>query len=208
LGWVITQLVLMFAAGMISCFYGHKFFFPVISFAAFIIVSVYCLEKIGFSLKGLAIGVLCGLAAGFLVKYFHKFTKFLTGLITGALAGIIICVLIGIKSNTVKYSITALMALVLGVLAIKYAEKILILTTAYSGASAAAAPVVFLSFNAAKLSTFANGSWIHIMNNVWDYIDTTTEVRHKVIITVIMIILGTVGAWYQFRHAKASDIPE
>lgn len=180
------------AIGILFCFFGWRFFRPVLAVAGFLtgaggVIAARGIEPLEVSTIFIGLGAGAILAAVFYFGY--MLVVFLLGFQVGAIAGILAVMgLSYLTGRSFELGTTAMMiglGLVGAVLAIKWRRGIMILWTAFDGA----ALIVGAGMTAVTLSS---GSAVVL-----------GELKPSLVPTIGVLVLGLVGAVFQFsREAK------
>ena len=68
----IIYLIPIAAAGILFCFFGKRFYFPIIMVSTFLSALTFCIEEFEANSKGIILGILAGISFAFLVRFSTK----------------------------------------------------------------------------------------------------------------------------------------
>jgi hypothetical protein len=202
IGMVLPMLI-MFGLGVIMCFYGYRLFKILLIIFGF---------AVGFALSGMGgmlatenpvAALLLGLGGGtvcaILFTLFYPVAVFiLGGVICAAIGGL------ALKNE----GIAVFLGLVGGVLSLVIQKFMIILLTAFSGATAIVSAFAFFVFGNELIPLQAVQK---ITTNFHGYLDSA--ITHEVIQWALCFIIGIVGTVFQYRNIahlkqKTSPIPD
>lgn len=154
---VLLYLAVSILIGAAACFWGKKLFFQV--FAAIVFLAVYdvAMSYGDQSVLAILIAILVALAAALLSKYLYKLSVFLLGALAGAGIGELLVLLFSEQLSAYQWPVIIALALVLGLCAVRWSKLIIILSTAYTGASLLAPSACFLVLRFSSLKTLDFG---------------------------------------------------
>ncbi len=170
--------------GVVECFWGYRFFRPIISIYGFIggFLLVYWLvynnlQNIPLSVTiGLIIGGIMGLIV---VNLLYKVIFFVWGAMLGGFLGYIAYNVLTISIE--PYILPIIFGLCLALIAVKYTKGIIILTTAFTGAEIIVQSIFFLSNN---------------YKNIFEKQNFFFYISQYLIFTIIISITGVL---YQYK---------
>lgn len=184
--------LILIMVGLANMFFGYVIF-RVLLALNFAVIGAAFGAALGASIAvSDAIVVLCailgGLILGALAYFLWSFGVFLMGLLFGGVLGAELSRLLG-ASDTTQLAIIIIGAAVVGLIALLLRKPIVIIGTAFTGASAVLAGVNLLAPDLAILDRTAGGT-------------------NGVIAFVIWVVLGLLGTLWQFSRSarwRASD---
>jgi MFS family permease len=198
---VLLYLFFSILLGFLSCFYGRRFYFPVIMISLFLL-SVSVFSGIYDGGKGLLIGAIVGLILALLVRFVYKVGVFLCGAAVGLLVGSVISAFLPETTAAYSWAVIAAAALGLGICAVFWCETFIAIATAAGGASVAAPRICFLALNLTQLEDYAYSSAVTTMDRLQTYIDGSFSADHAVVVTLLTVVLFLVGFLFQQRQAR------
>ena len=200
--YVILSIAVLLALGLLLCFYGNKMFYPLMAVALFLCGVTMGVKLFGSEAKGWIIGLVIGAVFVVLTKVMYKVLLFLAGGLFGFLLGVFICTLIGDAVAPYAIYIDLLLAAIAGVCALKWSELFIVLSTAGSGASAAALAGTFLVTQFSSLSSFDTGGFADTMNSLSAYLEGDFSASYSTPVLIVTAVLFIAGAVFQFARKK------
>lgn len=153
---VIVYLAFSIAAGIVSCLWGRRLYYLILSLSVFFAVFQLVLAGSDSSVLAVIIAVVFGAAAALLAKFLYKFSVFLLGLLAGAGLGFLISLFIPENASDYNWIIILAAALICGACAVKWNDLFIIISTAYNGANMVALPACFLVMEFSKIQEFVS----------------------------------------------------
>lgn len=151
---IITYLLGSVLLGTLICFRGKKLYFPFLLGTVFLFAAAAGIAKGGMSGKSLGIALAAGVLAMILAKAAYRFGVFLVGAAGGAELGMLLFSVIPDTAAQSRWIIVVVAAAIAALCAVHWCDVIIMLSTAYSGASLIAGPVCFLALKWGSLPNF------------------------------------------------------
>lgn len=203
---MIVYLIFSIVFGAIACFWGRKFYFPIMMLGAFVLSVMFCLGQFGFNWKGAIIGVACGVILALLARFVYKAGLFILGAFGGVMLSMFIINLLPKSMGDIKWVITAICALVLGICAVKWCDVFIMLGTSFQGAAAVASSGCFLLLNIGQLQQFvyADGMF-STLAHLQDYLEHDLMAQNPALLISALFILTALGFLFQLSQAQKED---
>lgn len=191
--------------GCISCFFGKKFYFPILMLTVFASVVAAGFTTFGFTWKVGVISVLVGGVAALLSKFFYKLGVFLLGGVLGAASGLMLASFLPPVVEKYHWAVVAALALVLAMCAVKWCDLFIITSTAYNGASLIATPILFMVIEFRNLNNFvyADGM-LSTMANLNQYLGSAFSEHNAPYLLIGTLIVAVAGFIVQFMSDRKS----
>lgn len=200
---MIVYLIFCIVLGAIACFWGRKFYFPIMMLGALLLSVMFCLGQFGFNWKGAILGVSCGIFLALLARFVYKAGLFILGAFGGVMLGIFIINLLPKTTGDIKWVVTAICALVLGICAVKWCDVYIMLGTSFQGAAAVASSVCFLLLNIGQLQQFvyADGMF-STLAHLQDYLEYNLMAQNPAMLISALFILTVLGFLFQLSQVQ------
>lgn len=200
---IIVYLIFSIVFGAVACFWGRKFYFPLIMLGAFVLSVTFCIGRLGLNWKGAVFGVACGVILALLARFVYKAGLFLLGAFGGVILGMFIINLLPESVGAIKWTITAICALVLGICAVKWCDVFIMLGTSFQGAAAVASSGCFLLLNIGQLQqyVYADGMF-STLAHLQDYIGNNLMAQNPALLISALFILTILGFLFQLSQAQ------
>ncbi len=188
--------------GGISCFFGKKLFFPVLTLTILICVISYSFSIFEVSWKVFIVAALIGIIAALLAKALYRLGIFLIGAALGGGLGITLASFLPASMEQYDWVLTLVLAILFGICAEKWCSLFIMIATAYNGAAIIAAPVCFLFMEFSKLSSYVSSDGIlSTMTNLNQYISGEFTSQSASYILIGTIIIALIGFVYQYSSS-------
>lgn len=133
--FVILYLLVNIAVGAIACFMGKKLFYVMLGALVFLGVFNIGMSTSDGSPVSLIVALVLGVVAALLSKYAYKAGVFLIGCAAGAALGFIVSLFLPQEYAGYSMVVLALVAILLGLAALKWCDFFVRVGTAYTGAT-------------------------------------------------------------------------
>ena len=192
-------LAALVVIGALILFKGRDLFRPAISIVAFIIVFSVYTGYAGTDSQNLIIGALAGLVAALLSGFVLTLGVFVSGMIAGlgAAAQLIRWLPEDIAEHRIL--VTAVIAVIVGILAVKCLDPLVTVSTATIGAALVGIPCTYMVMNLTDLTKNISTEPFDTMRNLNRAMFDDFMTQQTMIITAVTGILFIIGMVVQFR---------
>ncbi len=192
-------LAALVVIGALILFKGRDLFRPAISIVAFIIVFSVYTGYAGTDSQNLIIGALAGLVAALLSGFVLTLGVFVSGMIAGlgAAAQLIRWLPEDIAEHRIL--VTAVIAVIVGILAVKCLDPLVTVSTATIGAALVGIPCTYMVMNLTDLTKNISTEPFDTMRNLNRAMFDDFMTQQTMIITAVTGILFIIGMVAQFR---------
>lgn len=192
-------LAALVVIGALVLFKGRDLFRPAISIVAFIIVFSVYTGYAGTDSQNLIIGALAGLVAALLSGFVLTLGVFVSGMIAGlgAAAQLIRWLPEDIAEHRIL--VTAVIAVIVGILAVKCLDPLVTVSTATIGAALVGIPCTYMVMNLTDLTKNISTEPFDTMRNLNRAMFDDFMTQQTMIITAVTGILFIIGMVAQFR---------
>ena len=192
-------LAALVVIGALVLFKGRDLFRPAISIVAFIIVFSVYTGYAGTDSQNLIIGALAGLVAALLSGFVLTLGVFVSGMIAGlgAAAQLIRWLPEDIAEHRIL--VTAVIAVIVGILAVKCLDPLVTVSTATIGAALVGIPCTYMVMNLTDLTKNISTEPFDTMRNLNRAMFDDFMTQQTMIITAVTGILFIIGMVVQFR---------
>lgn len=192
-------LAALVVIGALILFKGRDLFRPAISIVAFIIVFSVYTGYAGTDSQNLIIGALAGLVAALLSGFVLTLGVFVSGMIAGlgAAAQLIRWLPEDIAEHRIL--VTAVIAVIVGILAVKCLDPLVTVSTAAIGAALVGIPCTYMVMNLTDLTKNISMEPFDTMRNLNRAMFDDFMTQQTMIITTVTGILFIIGMVVQFR---------
>lgn len=192
-------LAALVVIGALILFKGRDLFRPAISIVAFIIVFSVYTGYAGTDSQNLIIGALAGLVAALLSGFVLTLGVFVSGMIAGlgAAAQLIRWLPEDIAEHRIL--VTAVIAVIVGILAVKCLDPLVTVSTAAIGAVLVGIPCTYMVMNLTSLTKNISTEPFDTMRNLNRAMFDDFMTQQTMIITAVTGILFIIGMVVQFR---------
>ena len=192
-------LAALVVIGALILFKGRDLFRPAISIVAFIIVFSVYTGYAGTDSQNLIIGALAGLVAALLSGFVLTLGVFVSGMIAGlgAAAQLIRWLPEDIAEHRIL--VTAVIAVIVGILAVKCLDPLVTVSTATIGAALVGIPCTYMVMNLTDLTKNISTEPFDTMRNLNRAMFDDFMTQQTMIITAVTGILFIIGMVVLFR---------
>lgn len=196
---LFAYMGIIVALGALFCFKGRDLFFPMIAILAFLCGFGLYISYAGVSERDLIIGVVIGLVAGLLARFIYMVGVFFSGLIAGFIFGGLLTSLMPEKFGYTRLVIAVAAAVLIAVLAVKWLDFFISLSTAMTGSSLMAVPCCFMVMNLPSLTTYIGTSVIATVNNVNRAMNGQFAEKQALVILIVTAVIFVLGMVVQMK---------
>ena len=196
---LFTYLAFLVVVGALLCFKGRQLFFPMISILAFIMAFGTYLAIAEPGTANVIIGLVIGLVFALLARFIYLVGVFISGAIAGCFIGSGISCFIPSNISYGKEILMVVCAILIGILAVKWVDFFISLSTAAEGASLMALPCCFMVMNLAELSGYAGSDALITLSNVNDAMTGKFAEKEALIIVCVTAVLFVIGLIVQLK---------
>ena len=133
--FVVIYLLVNVLAGAAACFFGKRLFYVMLGVLVFLGVFNIALGTTDASATSLVIAAVLGVICALLSKFAYKAGVFLVGLVAGAALGFLVTMLLPQEATNYLAVIMVVAGVLVGLLAVRWADAAVRLGTAYAGAT-------------------------------------------------------------------------
>ena len=169
--YIIIALVVMLALGVLLCFRGKRYFHPVMSAALFFFGVYAGVKSFSGEPLGWIVGAVVGAVLVVLSSYIYKVLLFLAGAMFGYLVGAFLCNFIGGAASQYAPYVQTLFASGLGFCALKWSDKVIIISTVGVGSVLLAMSGVFIACNITELASFEHSGLLATLSGFLSYLE-------------------------------------
>jgi len=202
---ILLYLIVCILFGIFTCFWGRKLYFVVLGLLFFLSAFQFCTDKFGTGAAALVLALVIGLIAGFCAKLFYKAGVFLIGLLGGAVIGGIVVLACSISERSMIVLVILLPALLFAFCALHWSDLFIMLSTAFSGASAIAVPACFLCLNALHLSQWVSTDMTATITKLGTYLNDSFTKEHPYLLLAVTLVVGMFGFKHQWNSYRDKD---
>lgn len=200
---MIVYLTFSILFGIIACFWGKKFYFPILMSGIFLLSITSYLGTFGFTWQNIVLGSLCSFILALFTRCLYKADLFLLGACGGIVLGMFISNIPPEATGISKLSILVVCAIILGICAVKWCDLFIVIATSLQGAATIAKSVCFLSINFLHLQDFiyADGIISTIMH-LEAYLENNLIQKNPTLLISLMLFFTVAGCWFQVSQTK------
>lgn len=201
----MTALILYLLAtavlGVLYCFQGRRYFYPLLMVSVFFSSINSMVSYFGANPLSIIGGVLLGLLLAILARVFYKVALFLMGASAGLVVGFLVSALFFGLLGPVSGILIVGFAILFGILAIKWSDTFITLSTALTGSSMLISVATFLLKDGKHAAFFVSpDGFFATIGGLTDYFNGALLTQHPVLISFGTFVLFLVGWFYQRRH--------
>ncbi len=191
---IIGALAILLIFGVLMCFFGKRLFYPLMAVALFFGGLALGLRIFGTTTTGWLAGATAGIVLCILTKFLYKFLVFCSGALFGFLLSTFICGLIGDAVAPYALYISIVLAVIIGVCAVKWSDQLIIISTAGSGAYMLALTAVFLFMNITHLDGYVNaGGFLATLNGLSQTVSSDVLSSYPIPCCAAVLVLFIAG---------------
>lgn len=189
--------------GVLACFYGKKFYFPVLMALVWLGTVAVGMALLGVSRQSFAVSAVVGAVLALLARFLYKLGVFLLGAALGAGAGLLLAPLLPPQAQAYGWVLALALALLFGVCATRWCLVFIMASTAHSGAAALAAPVLFLLTEGQALPRHIHpDGLVHTMLGLQQYLHGAFAAQHSTALLAATLALTLAGFLVQLRASR------
>ena len=206
--FLFLYLGIIVAVGALLCFKGRDLFYPAMAVLAFFIGFGISLSIIGGDDRtGLIISLIAGLAAALAVRFIFRLCVFISGLFAGYMIGGMAASVLSFSWEYARLLISLGFAVLIAVLALKWMDFFISLSTAAAGASMMAVPCCFMVFYLRNLGDFAGSDLTVTMARLNHALMGTFPQKQTLIMAAVALVLLIIGMVTQMKTNKKITKP-
>lgn len=200
---LVFYLIATFVFGMLYCFYGRRYFYPLLMLNVIVNSVSSAISARGSGFFTILISLVVGIILAVLARIFYKFALFLVGLSAGAVLGMLVAAALVFLIGPFSWVLVVAIALLFAICAVVWSDAFIIISTALKGSSMIISSIGFFLFNASTLNNFIlpEGA-LATITNLKEYINIDLVAAHPFIIGLATAILFISGWIYQVKDRR------
>lgn len=199
----IIYLIPIAAVGILFCFFGKRFYFPIIMVSTFLSALTFCIEEFEANSKGIILGILAGISLAFFVRFVYKAGLFLAGFFGGLVLGTLLTVCLASSTGSIRGLIVAFCAIALGICAVRWCDLVIMAATAIQGGGILSTLLCLLiSHEKHWQDVVFDNSVIPMLEDLSSYLENEASSQNPIFMMVSFAILALSGFLFQLRQEK------
>ena len=189
--------------GGISCFFGKKLYFPLLTVAIFLTAVSGAVAVFGATWRVGLIAALVGLVIALLAKILFWMGMFLLGGMLGAGVGLLLTSFLPAWTQDYTWIGVLLSAVVLGCCAVKWSGLFIMAATAYNGAFSMSTALCFLILEFGSISRFvSDGGMVSTMSGLNAYLRGPFLTENTLCLFVVTGLATAAGFSVQYARER------
>ena len=196
---LFAYMAVLVVIGAVLCFKGRALFFPLIAILGFIVGFGLYISIAGTSTQDIILGLVLGLIAALLARFVYLAGVFLCGALAGVVIGNFIIGYLPIKSEYGKPLLILGIALLIGILAVKWVDFFIAFSTSANGAALMAVPCCFMVFKLNDLAGFVGSDAAATIDKVNQAMAGGFSGNQSLIVLCVSGVLFLIGMIIQLK---------
>jgi len=186
--------------GALLCFKGRDLFYPIMAVMAFLVgFGAYMAIAGEDTQTNLIIGLIVGLVAALAVRFIFKLCVFFSGLMAGYMVGGVLATMLSFSWEYARPLISVGVGLLIALLALKWLDFFISLSTASTGASMIAVPCCFMVMNLNRLGDYVDKDAVVTITNLDKALSGGFSEHQTLIMLGVTLVLLVTGMIIQMK---------
>lgn len=196
--------------GLVSCFFGKQFYFQILAATIFTSIIGTALSRAELSWKGWMTTVLIAVVVSALTLFLYRLGLFLLGGVLGAGVGQLLSALLPSAVERYGWVPSAVLALLLGLCALKWRDMFIMAATAFHGGGLLVSALCFLSMEFHNMGSFVYADGLFAtMSNLNQYLNGDFALQNTSLLLAGTVITAAIGfIWQYFASQREGAVNE
>jgi hypothetical protein len=197
---LFVYLGVIVVIGALLCFKGRDLFFPIMAVLAFMVgFGAYLLIAGEDTQTNLIIGAIVGLVAALAVRFIFKLCVFFCALSAGYMFGGVLAAMLSFSWPYARPLISLGIGVLIALLALKWLDFFISLSTASTGASMIAVPCCFLVMNLNHLGDYVSTDAVMTMTALNKALSGGFSEHQTLIMAAVTLVILIAGVVIQMK---------